>query len=195
MDTSQPVERKHLVSVVLPNLGWFAAALIAVWFFVSVKPGAHALGYTQGTADQNAMDKVTYETATGGDSSPSIGSTINLRVVRVQTGSISGDTLVFNNENPFGKTAERKTVVYDKNTVIVKRIVLAPAEYERRIKAAEAKGENSLMVAPFDDLPATIADINPSDRMEVDVANVDLLQSPSFLAQLIAIVLPATAQP
>lgn len=179
---------------VLPNLGWFAAALVVAWFFIFARPASFAEGFTQGLADQNTMDKQTYELATGLTENPTIGTSTSLRVVRVQTGSIIADTLLFSETNPFGTASERKTVVFTAQTPIVKRLIISPDEFASRIKAVQDKGGNTLMIMPYDDVPATIADINPGDRIEVDVIDANTLQSPSFLAQMIAIVQAAEPQ-
>ena len=156
-----------MFATVFANAGWIVALGIVVWFFVFVKASSYEMGFQQGVAEQDAIDKSVYENATGLGATPILGTNVNLRVIRVQTGSLLTETLILGQENPFNVKPEPKTVVYSADTAVVRRVIITPDVYEQRILAAQERGENPSMIAPFDDIPAAIADIQPGDRIEV----------------------------
>ena len=188
MDDVAQSSSSTFFTTLLANAGWIVALGVVVWFFVFVKASAYEMGFQQGVAEQDAIDKSVYENASGLANVPMMGTSLNLRVIRVQTGAILAETLILGQQNPFSTKPESKTVVYSSTTPVVRRVILAPEIYEQRIKAAQDRGENPSMIAPFDDIAATIADIQPGDRIEVDIADGTLAERPSFMAQSIAIV-------
>ncbi len=195
MDDVTQSSSPSVFGTLFANAGWIVALGIVVWFFVFVKASAYETGFQQGVAEQDALDKSTYESVSGLANGPIMGTNVNLRVIRVQTGAILAETLALGAQNPFDVKPEAKTVVYSAATTVVRRVIITPDVYEQRILAAQERGENPSMIAPFDDVPATIADIQPGDRIEVELADATLAERPSFMAQSIAIVQTPVPQP
>lgn len=195
MEDVSPSSSPSIFATIFANAGWIVALGIVVWFFVFVKASSYEMGFQQGVAEQDSIDKSIYENASGLVAAPIMGTSVNLRVIRVQTGSLLTETLSLGQENPFNTKPEPKTVVYSADTEIVRRVIITPDAYEQRILAAQERGENPSMIAPFDDVPATIADIQPGDRIEVELADATLAERPSFMAQSIAIVQTPVPQP
>ena len=94
-------------------------------------------------------------------------------------------------DNPFAEGAKQQSVAYDDQTQVVRRVVLQQDELERRLRAAQDKGENAMLIPPFDDLPANIEAIKPGDRLEVVARDPRFIEQDSFVADLIAIVIEA----
>lgn len=176
--------------------GWMIAAVVVVWFFVFSKPVYERAAAEQGIADQNAADKSAYESATGVPATNQILSDIVAMIVTSkQPGSIKGDEVSLTINNPFAEKARTFLVLYDDMTRIVRRIPLSTQEYQRRIKAATQKGENPLLIPPFDDTPTDINDIQPGDRLEVVLRDPNALNAQSFMANEIAITLLPNLDP
>lgn len=195
MDDVAQSSSPSLLSTLFANAGWVVALGVVVWFFVFVKASAYEVGFQQGVAEQDAMDKSTYESVSGLAQTPIMGTNVNLRVIRVQTGAILAETIALGAQNPFDVKPEAKTVVYSADTPVVRRVIITPEVYEQRIQAAQARGENPSMIAPFDDIPATIAAIQPGDRIEVEITATTLADRPSFMAHSIAIIQTPVPQP
>lgn len=176
-------------SLILASVGWIATGIVAIWFFMFAAPAYRQQGYDQGVADQNAQDKALYETAFGSPTGAQpLVDILNVRVIRVQPGSIVVNPIVFNGTNPFVEETKQQTIVYDSSTRIVRRVPISSDEYERRIEAAVAAGGNPMLLPPFDDLDAKIEDIQPAHRLEVMSRDRTDLTLPSFMADFIAIV-------
>lgn len=179
-------------SLILSIIGWAVAAFALLWFFLFAKSNYYRGSFAQGVSDQNAADKLTYEQSFGLEASSQVlNDTRNLRVIRLQPGSIIGQEIVLGGDNPFAEGAKQQTVTYDEQTKVVRRVVLQPAEMERRLREAQDVGENPMLIPPFDDLPATIDAIKPGDRLEVIARDPRFIEQDSFVASLIAIVVEA----
>ncbi|MBI4121738.1 MAG: hypothetical protein HY461_00245 [Parcubacteria group bacterium] len=177
------------VSLLLAVSGWLVAAIVVVWFFAAGKPAYYLAGFAQGSQDQNAADKARYEQALGLESpDPSWRDTINIRVVRIEPGAIIGQEIIMNTNNPFTESPRQQTIRYDNQTRIVRRVVVPPAEFEQRLRAAQANGENPMTLAPFDDMPADISVVKPGDRLEVMADDQTTLNNDSFYASLLAVI-------
>lgn len=147
-------------------------------------------------AEQNQQDRAIYEATFGTPTTPfPLSDVVNVRVLRLQPGSIATEQLIFGT-NPFSEQPKQQLVIYDDATRIVRRVVVPPEEFERRINAAREAGENPMLIPPFDDMPATVENINPGDRLEVIARDPQALNSDSFMADFIAIVVePVISNP
>lgn len=195
MDESNQMNSQSIFGTVFANAGWIVTLGIVVWFFGFVKNNTYDAGFQQGIEEQSAIDKSIYENTFGLANAPVMGTNINLRVIRLQTGAILTETLVLGTQNPFNEKPVAKTVVYTAETPVFKRVILTPDKYEQRIKAAQERGDNPSLVAPFDDIAAQINDIQPGDRIEVELSDGSLADRPSFMAQSIAIIQTPVPQP
>lgn len=189
MDEQMPVSQTSTPSLTLASLGWIIVAIVAAWFFLVAGPAAKKAGAQQGILDQNTRDKAAYEEALGSPvTSTPLANTINVRVVNMRPGVIVAQPLVFSTDNPFVEAPKQKLVLYDAQTRVVRRRVLPLAEYQRRVNAANHDGGNPMLIAPFDDMEASVSDIAPSDRLEVVARDEQALNNDSFMADYIAIV-------
>lgn len=189
MDNSPEIKTQDLGSLILASLGWLATAGIVIWFFGFAKQTYFQQGYQAGVESQNVIDKAKYEEAFGQpvNAQPEEG-VVNVRVISTKPGSVLAEEISFGTANPFNGAPKQHTIIVSDQTKIVRRVVIDPQEYERRRNAAVAKGENPLLIPPFDDFPATFADIVPGKRLEVVAQDSRATSNASFAAQFIAIV-------
>lgn len=190
MDTSPEIKAHHLPSLLLSSAGWIVTVGVAVWFFVFAKPNAYESGYQAGAQEQNEIDRAIYEEQFGSplDATPDE-SIVNVRVISAKASAFSVEQISFGTANPFETAPAAQTLVYDANTAVVRRVVLAPQEFDNRRRQAQERGENPVLVPPFDDIPASAADIKPGDRLEVLLRQPGSAEGSSFVAASIAIVI------
>ncbi len=189
MDTSPEIQTKHLPSLLLSVLGWLVVAGVAIWFFAFAKGAAYTQGFEKGVQEQNAIDQALYEDAFGADiDATPANDIVNARMVSNRANALVVEQISLGVSSPFSKPARQQTVVYDAQTQVVRRIVVGIDELVRRRAAAQERGENPALIAPFDDIPAAIGDIQPGDRLEIVAKDPFAIENDAFAASFIAIV-------